>query len=174
MTAVLEPWRDRGVGLGLKLFQRTEALSRGIAHIEWTFDPLQIKNAYFNLVKLGAIARRYVANMYGTLSTPLQGGLPTDRLIADWDLNSARVRRALASKTAEKHAQRHARRKKLARVRVPAELAAMRQEKPEEALRVQAEIRQEFEYWLNRGYAATSVEVAGNGGEYLLEPWRES
>jgi predicted GNAT superfamily acetyltransferase len=174
MTAVLEPWRDRDIGLGLKLFQRKEALSRGIAHIEWTFDPLQIKNAYFNLVKLGAISRRYVANMYGIFSSPLQGGLPTDRLIADWDLNSARVRRALALKTGEKRPRRHARGKKLARVRVPAELAAMRQEKPEEALRMQSEIRQEFEYWLNRGYAATSVEVAGNGGEYLLEPWRES
>ena len=60
MTAVLDGWRDRGIGRSLKLFQRNDALARGIDLIEWTFDPLQIKNAYFNLVRLGAIARRFV------------------------------------------------------------------------------------------------------------------
>jgi len=100
MTAVLDGWRDRGVGRRLKLFQRNDALGRGIDLIEWTFDPLQVKNAYFNLVRLGAIARRFVANMYGALSTPLQAGLPTDRLIAEWRLGSARVRRAVAAASA--------------------------------------------------------------------------
>jgi predicted GNAT superfamily acetyltransferase len=177
MTAVLDGWRDRGVGRSLKLFQRNDALARGIDLIEWTFDPLQIKNAYFNLVGLGAIARRFVANMYGAMSSPLQGGLPTDRLIAEWHLGSARVRRAVAqrpvpaAKREPAAARGRARGGKRVRIRVPAELAAVRQTHPDEALRMQAELRQEFEYWLRRGYAATGMKVAGLGGEYLLEPW---
>ena len=75
----------------MKLFQREEALSRGIELIEWTFDPLEIKNAYLNLEKLGAIARRYNINQYGITSSPLQGFLPTDRLVAEWWLRSRRV-----------------------------------------------------------------------------------
>ena len=59
--------------------------------MEWTFDPLEIKNAYLNIEKLGAIARRYTINQYGQSSSPLQGGLPTDRLIAEWWLKSKRV-----------------------------------------------------------------------------------
>jgi predicted GNAT superfamily acetyltransferase len=170
MTAVLEPWRDRGVGRSLKLLQREDALSRGIELIEWTFDPLQIKNAYFNLVRLGAIARRYVVNMYGTLTSPLQAGLPSDRLLAEWQLSSARVRRAVAAPPERKSAAVSSR-GKIVRVRIPLELSELRHTRPDEAVRMQAEIRQEFEYWLNLGYAAVSVKVEGQGGEYLLQSW---
>ena len=62
MTAVLEEHRDRGVGRQLKLFQRQDALDRGIELVEWTFDPLELRNAYFNLVRLGAIVRRLLPN----------------------------------------------------------------------------------------------------------------
>jgi predicted GNAT superfamily acetyltransferase len=173
MTAVLDNWRDRGVGRRLKLFQRDDALGRGIDFVQWTFDPLQIKNAYFNLVRLGAITRRYVANMYGIVSNQLQTGLPTDRLVAEWHLSSARVRRAIAERPASRRAPaaRARGRGKVVRIRVPGELAAARQTRPDDALRMQAEIRQEFEYWLSRGYAATSMKVIKQGGEYLLEPW---
>ena len=170
MTAVLQAWRNRGIGRSLKLLQREDALSRGIERVEWTFDPLQIKNAYFNLVRLGAIARRYLPNQYGISSSPLQAGLPTDRLVAEWQLLSARVKRAVAGRTERKRASARGRGKAV-RIRVPAELASLRQTRPEEAARLQAEIRQEFEHWLNLGYAATSVTVAGQGGEYLLQPW---
>jgi hypothetical protein len=57
------------------------------------------------------------------------------------------------------------------RIRVPAELAAARQTRPDDAQQMQAEVRQEFEYWLKLGYAATSMNLVGAGGEYLLEPW---
>ena len=83
--------RNGGLGRRLKLMQREDALARGIELIEWTFDPLEIKNAYLNIEKLGAIARRYNINQYGITSSPLQGGLPTDRLIAEWWLKSKRV-----------------------------------------------------------------------------------
>ncbi len=97
MLAVRQQYRNAGVGRRLKLFQREEALSRGIELMEWTFDPLEIKNAYLNIEKLGAIARRYNVNQYGVTSSPLQGGLPTDRLVAEWWMNSERVKTTLAS-----------------------------------------------------------------------------
>src|SRR5436309_9353261 len=95
MLAVREQYRNLGLGRKLKLAQREDALSRGIELIEWTFDPLEIKNAYLNIERLGAIARRYNINQYGITSSPLQGGLPSDRLIAEWWLKSKRVEKLL-------------------------------------------------------------------------------
>ena len=97
MLAVRKDHRNGGLGRRLKLMQREDALARGIELIEWTFDPLEIKNAYLNIEKLGAIARRYNINQYGITSSPLQGGLPSDRLIAEWWLKSKRVETLLAT-----------------------------------------------------------------------------
>src|SRR6202047_2061372 len=97
MLAVRKDHRNGGLGRRLKLMQREDALTRGIELIEWTFDPLEIKNAYLNIERLGAIARRYNINQYGITSSPLQGGLPSDRLIAEWWLKSQRVETLLAS-----------------------------------------------------------------------------
>src|SRR2546428_12979720 len=97
MTAGLRASRDQGARRKLKLFQRDEALGRGIDLIEWTFDPLEIRDAYFNF-RPGAIVRRFIPNMYGITTSPLHGGLPTDRLVVEWRLRSTRVRRALADK----------------------------------------------------------------------------
>jgi predicted GNAT superfamily acetyltransferase len=97
MLAVRKEFRNSGLGRRLKLLQREEALARGIELIEWTFDPLEIKNAYLNIEKLGAISRRYNINQYGITSSPLQGGLPSDRLIAEWWLKSKRVESLLAT-----------------------------------------------------------------------------
>jgi len=96
MLAVREQYRDAGLGRRLKLAQRDDTLARGFELMEWTFDPLEIKNAYLNIERLGAIARRYNVNQYGITSSPLQGGLPTDRLIAEWWLKSKRVEQVLA------------------------------------------------------------------------------
>jgi predicted GNAT superfamily acetyltransferase len=169
MTAVLRPYRNQGAGRKLKIFQREEALGRGIDLIEWTFDPLEIRNAYFNF-RLGAIVRRFIPNMYGLTTSPLHGGLPTDRLVAEWRLRSARVRRALAEKRTRR---RKSRSKEFARIRVPADFGRLRGTKPEEAARVQAEARQEFEHWLASGYAATGIDRNDDAAEYLLEPWAE-
>ena len=103
MLAVRAAYRNRGIGAALKLDQRKEALSRGIRRMEWTFDPLEIKNAYLNLHKLGAIAYRYEENFYGVSSSRLQGGLPTDRLVAVWQLDSLRVEAAIEGRPAGVH-----------------------------------------------------------------------
>ena len=91
MTGVHGDYRDRGVGRALKLLQREEALGRGIRLIQWTFDPFELRNAHFNLDRLGAICRQYVPNLYGVTTSPLHRGLPTDRLLAEWFLDSRRV-----------------------------------------------------------------------------------
>jgi predicted GNAT superfamily acetyltransferase len=162
MTAVLPEFRDRGVGRRLKLFQRQDALKRGIDLIEWTFDPLDFKNGYFNLARLGAIARRYIPDCYGVTESPLHAGLPTDRLVAEWWLSSDRVKAVLAddlrpmSDTAE-------------RVAIPAKSAALRESDRAEATRIQSDVRQRFQNWFAKGYAATSVESHGGATDYLLE-----
>jgi predicted GNAT superfamily acetyltransferase len=97
MVGVIPEVRNQGIARALKLAQRDDALARGFDLMEWTFDPLEIKNAYINIAKLGAIVRRYQHNFYGSSSSPLQGGLPTDRVYAEWWLRSKRVERALAA-----------------------------------------------------------------------------
>ncbi len=91
MMGILPEYRDRGIGKMLKLRQREDALARGLDLIEWTFDPLELKNAFFNIERLGCTVRRYVLNQYGTTTSRLHGGLPTDRCVAEWHIASKRV-----------------------------------------------------------------------------------
>jgi predicted GNAT superfamily acetyltransferase len=100
MLAVNPDYRNRGIGRRLKLFQREEALARDIKRMEWTFDPLEIKNAFLNIARLGTIVRRYEPNFYGVSSSRLHGEVPTDRLIAEWWLDSDWVRSAVAGERA--------------------------------------------------------------------------
>src|SRR4029077_15260161 len=165
MTAVMDGNRDRGIGRRLKLYQREDALARGIALVEWTFDPLVTKNAYFNFMRLGAIARRYLPNAYGITTSPLHGSLPTDRLVAEWHLRSDRVRRVLAGKQASALASR-----KAVRITIPANLEVLRSSEPVPARQIQSEVRAEFMKWLGKGYAATGVQPREGGMDYILEP----
>ncbi len=96
MLAVLPAYRNQGLGRKLKLAQRDEALARGLEHMEWTFDPLEIKNAYLNIHRLGAVVRTYAPNFYGVSSSRLQAGLPSDRLLAEWSMRSGRVEAILS------------------------------------------------------------------------------
>lgn len=84
MTAVREGYRDRGVGRLLKQAQRERARALGYPRITWTFDPLESRNAYFNLNRLGAFARTYYEDYYGAMEDALNRGLPSDRLLAEW------------------------------------------------------------------------------------------
>ncbi len=92
MMGVLPPYRNKGVGRMLKLRQREEAIEQGVQLVEWTFDPLELKNAFFNIERLGAVVRRYVLNQYGTTTSRLHGGLPTDRCVAEWHVQHASSR----------------------------------------------------------------------------------
>jgi predicted GNAT superfamily acetyltransferase len=81
MLGVREQARNAGVGRMLKEYQRDMLAELGIARIYWTFDPLQAKNAYFNIQRLGVQIDEYVPDMYGDTGSPLHFGLPTDRLV---------------------------------------------------------------------------------------------
>ena len=97
MLAVEPEYRNRGLGAALKLAQRDDALACGLTRMEWTFDPLEIKNAWLNIHKLGTVVSRYTPNFYGVSSSRLQAGLPTDRLHAEWHLASRWVEGARLS-----------------------------------------------------------------------------
>lgn len=96
MLAVRTDCRGRGLGIRLKSYQRNVVLENGIRRMYWTFDPLESQNAYINLARLGIVAREYVENMYGQTDSPLHRGIGTDRFVALWQLDAARVERRLA------------------------------------------------------------------------------
>ena len=84
MLAVLPAARSQGLGRALKLAQRDVARERGFHKITWTFDPLQARNAYLNLHRLGAYAHHYYVDHYGAMEDDINRGMPTDRLLAEW------------------------------------------------------------------------------------------
>ncbi len=88
----------------MKLRQREDALARGIDLIEWTFDPLEIKNAFFNIERLGAIVRRYVENQYGTTSSPCTAVCPPTAASPNGGSRVARVEAILAGRPFERTA----------------------------------------------------------------------
>ncbi|MBZ5606649.1 MAG: acetyltransferase [Acidobacteriia bacterium] len=167
MLGVLSEYRDAGVGRKLKLAQREEALARGIDLIEWTFDPLEIKNAYFNLERLGAIVRRYVPNQYGTTSSPLHGGLPTDRCIAEWWIASPRARAMVAGQPFQRNPVE-------TRVAIPADIAAIRSKDPKRAGETQQKASEELRAAFDRGLAVIGFERSQQAGTYLLGKWESN
>lgn len=84
-------WQGRHVGLALKLHQRAWALARGLRLIEWTFDPLVRRNAYFNVAKLGTLLDAYVPNFYGEMTDGINAGDDSDRCFARWHVASRRA-----------------------------------------------------------------------------------
>jgi predicted GNAT superfamily acetyltransferase len=143
MLGVSSDYRDAGVGRMLKAAQRQDALARGIRLIEWSFDPFEAKNAYFNLEILGAIVRSYVPNMYGVRAGSPDGDLPTDRCIAEWWIAETKPKPAVA-----------------ARVPLP----------PRKSRESQQSLARELQRHFADGLAITGFERSG-AGTYLLSPW---
>jgi predicted GNAT superfamily acetyltransferase len=164
MMAVKEGYRNRGLGVQLKLAQRKEALERGIRLIEWTFDPLEIKNAFLNIRKLGAIARSYYVDFYGVSSSRLQGGLPTDRLLAEWRLDSPQVNAILSGRAQGQSANTL---KIEERILVPAAIYEWKTTEVgrEQALGVQLQNREKFQQAFSQGLAVLGFvrDAEGNG-----------
>jgi predicted GNAT superfamily acetyltransferase len=170
MLAVRETYRNTGLGRRLKLFQRDDAIQRGFDLIEWTFDPLEIKNAYLNIEKLGAIARRYNINQYGITSSPLQGGLPTDRLIAEWWLKSRRVEALLASRTKPAF-------EPLQTIAIPSQIYAWKAASDTKHLAqaIQDRGRQQFLQSFADGLSVLGYQRDQEGnGKFLLGKWDET
>jgi len=169
MLAVRQDHRNGGLGRRLKLLQREDALARGIELIEWTFDPLEIKNSYLNIEKLGAITRRYNINQYGITSSPLQGGLPSDRLIAEWWLKSRRVETLLQT-------GKNPRFERETSIDVPAQIYDWKAaaETRSKAQQVQEGNREQFLRAFGDGLAVLGYERDPEGnGKFLLGEWDE-
>jgi predicted GNAT superfamily acetyltransferase len=163
MLGVLPEYRNAQIGRRLKLRQRDEALGRGIALIEWTFDPLELKNAYLNIAKLGAIVRVYKENQYGATTSPLHGGLPTDRCIAEWWIDSPRVQ-AILNGTGREACPTE-------RIAYPADIADLRVQDNTRARQIQQTNARLFLEAFSHGLAVTGFTRTPSVGAYLLEPW---
>jgi predicted GNAT superfamily acetyltransferase len=166
MVGVLEEYQNRGVGRLLKLAQHEDALARGVDLMEWTFDPLQLKNAHFNIERLGAMVRRYVPNLYGRTSSPLHAGLPTDRLVAEWWVRSERVKDVLAGKPRVAISD-------CERIAIPAGIREICRDEPQRAENIQAKVREQFSRNFANARAAVGFEFNAQHGTYLLEPYED-
>ncbi len=164
MLGVLPEYRNTGLGRRLKLRQRSDALERGISLIEWTFDPLEIKNAYFNIERLGAIVRRFVHNQYGTTSSYLHGGLPTDRLTAEWWISTPRAEAIAAGRPFQRNTAGP-------RILVPNDIAEIRHRQPDRAKEIQAGIADQFDRHFQAGLSVIGFEKSETSGTYLLGQW---
>jgi predicted GNAT superfamily acetyltransferase len=148
MMAVARDYQNRGVGARLKWEQRARALAEGRRLLKWTWDPMQARNAHFNLNRLGVVVRAYAENFYGTDYSTATGefgkplGLDSDRLVAEWALDSPRVEALARGETPEPLGE------PAASVAIPPDWGALVREDPASAraelLRVRAECQAAF------------------------------
>jgi predicted GNAT superfamily acetyltransferase len=190
ILAVDPAWRGQGLGKDLKWAQRSYALQMGYRHIRWTYDPLQAVNARLNIGALGATVCTYSENHYGDMNDDLNRGVPSDRLVADWDLNALTVAH-LAEGGAAPGAARLPGAPWLTVVEpgdlprlvqvepdaagplllcaIPEAWGAIRRDDPEGALRWRLATREALQAAFRRGYAITGVAPAAPGlAAYML------
>jgi predicted GNAT superfamily acetyltransferase len=159
MLAVRPTFRGRGVGQALKWAQREHALARGITRITWTFDPMQAGNAHLNLELLGVTVSDYLRNFYGVTSSALHHGLPTDRLLARWDLETPRVRALARAQTAPQSVE-------CERCAIPRSWNDLVKNDPSEALEEQSRVAAELEAAFDRGLSIIGFDKLSSS--YLL------
>lgn len=192
LTGVVPGHQSLGLGFELKHLQRAFAQADGVPMIAWAFDPLQSGNARFNLAKLGAKVRRYVDNMYGLRTDALNAGVPTDRVIAEWEVAGeprpspssppwvdpntvpAMIEASAGvSGTLEPRASRTPDGEPLIRIDIPPDIAALRRERPELAEAWRETVREAMLGAFGAGYEAVNFvryEVSGAARcAYLLE-----
>jgi predicted GNAT superfamily acetyltransferase len=169
MMAVAKDYQNKGIGARLKWAQREKALSQGRTFIKWTWDPMQARNAHFNLNRLGVTVDTYQDNFYGTdyFADPTQDaenrpGLQSDRLYARWDLNSERVVALGAGEIPVIVAE------PAASVAIPAEWSALVKRDPQHARDVQARVREEFERAFAQGLICAAFARGDEESRYLL------
>ncbi|MGH7782619.1 MAG: GNAT family N-acetyltransferase, partial [Candidatus Binatia bacterium] len=167
MTAVRADYQSHGVGAGLKWKQREKALTLAVRYIKWTFEPVKARNAYFNLEKLGAQVLEYQENFYGTdystaAETDKKIGLASDRLFAEWDLESKKVTTLAAG---EKYVET---REPSAEVAIMNDWMSLVTSDPAAALAEQLRIRGEFQAAFAKGLIGRAFRRDGARPAYLL------
>lgn len=158
MAGVVPHAQGLGIGRLMKLRQREEALKAGIDQIEWTFDPLQPRNAHFNIEKLGVEVDTYIANIYGITSSDLHRSIPTDRLMAVWKLRRPAVEDLLAGRPRARPAAQSS-------IEIPAPIAGLPRGA---AMEIQSRVREEFTSAFQAGLRVTGFERTVTGGIYRL------
>lgn len=180
LTGIRPGYQDQGLGTRLKLAQRDFAIGQGVDLIAWAFDPLQGGNARFNLEKLGATARHYIVDMYGTRTDALNVGTPTDRLIAAWETNprprppldSTRLDQTVALIDAEDAPDGSRIVRKVRQpdgsprllLEIPTDIARLRANDPERASAWQGAVRKAFLDAFEAGYQAVGFVRASKAG----------
>jgi predicted GNAT superfamily acetyltransferase len=167
MMAVAKDYQNKGVGARLKWAQRERALSESRKLIKWTWDPMQARNAHFNLNRLGAIVETYAANFYGIdysadASLMDRIGLPSDRLFATWHLDSERVHALASGSTAPFPGSQ------VASISIPSQWNALVKSDPKRALEEQARVREEFSKAFGHGLVCAGFERGEEQSRYVL------
>ncbi len=163
MTAVDKDYQNYGIGSGLKWAQRKRALKEGVKLIKWTFQPVQARNAFFNLEKLGAIVREYQSNFYGTdYAANKTIGIPSDRLFAEWEIDSERVEKLSAGEFDEQP--------ETSKISVTTlnDWNTLVTESPEKAIAEQARIRSEFDEAFAQNLVCTRFRRSAEKPEFLF------
>jgi predicted GNAT superfamily acetyltransferase len=168
MMAVAPEYQNRGVGARLKWAQRMRALSEGRDFIKWTFEPMRARNAHFNLNRLGVAIREYAINFYGTdySTNPAEkaagiSGMDSDRLFANWDLNSPRVKALAAGVEYPLGAADHV-------IEIPANFSELLESDPEAGKREQLRVREEFLNALGEGLVCRAFQRDAERPRYLF------
>ncbi len=168
MMAVAPEYQNKGVGALLKWSQRAHVLSEGRSFIKWTWDPMQARNAHFNLNRLGVTVSSYAANFYGTdypSSPTAQGltpGIDSDRLFASWQLQTRRVNELAGGTPATIQAR------PAVTIAVPRNWAELVKTKPAEAKTEQSRVRGEFQTAFYKGLVCAAFERTPEQPRYLL------
>jgi predicted GNAT superfamily acetyltransferase len=167
MTAVRSGFQGLGIGARLKWAQRETSLAAGVEYIKWTFEPVKARNAYFNLEKLGAVVREYAENFYGVdyTTAPEEGekiGLASDRLFAEWELCSEKVRALAEGRSFSED------RKPSRTISIPADWFALLATDKQAALNEQLRIRNEFQAAFAHGLVCRGFERGDAVPKFLL------
>jgi predicted GNAT superfamily acetyltransferase len=175
MLGIHPDYQGGGVGAALKWRQRERVLEQGLELMTWTFDPLQARNAHFNLHKLGAVSRTYRENQYGEMSDSLNRGLPSDRLYVDWWLRDLPPSRPALRETVQILSD-HGGKPTLSLVadalgtpllvEVPKDVQRLKREDAETALAWRLAARQALSWAFSHGYAVRDFVH----GSYVLVP----
>jgi predicted GNAT superfamily acetyltransferase len=155
ITGVAASHQGAGVGAALKLHQRAWSLARGIDVVTWTFDPLVRRNAVFNLKRLGAVAERYLLDVYGEMGDLLNAGSPSDRLLVAWWLADESVAAAADGNRTEREPAPGA---EIRRVATPADVELLRRDDPEAARAWRVRLRSELAGALEEGFSITGLD----------------
>lgn len=176
MMAVAAEYQNQGVGARLKWSQRKRAIDEGRSRISWTWDPMQARNAHFNLNRLGVTCGSYAQNFYGTdyatspaLKTSEPRGIDSDRVFADWRLRSARV--AALSKpglAGESTGEALALGSPALEIVIPADWTKLVREEPAMAKVEQLRVRHEFQKAFADGLVAAGFKRSPTEPRYLL------